>query len=339
MTKLEPWASVRDRVEWRAILLGNGASQQVWSSFGYRSLYEVARNVENPLRPEDEVIFQRLRTRDFEKVLHALRDAHIVNEALGLEAQKVASRYCEIQRALGEAVAKTHIPWEWVPQVVLRTISSELVKHRFVFSTNYDLLVYWAILCDDPRPQDVKDFFWTPGPEEEWLLFDPSDTETPKDVTRVLYLHGGLHLYSLFDGSTAKYVPAEGENLLDAFQRFMRDQDPFGPIPLLVTEGDPEDKRAVIESSSYLSFGYQKLVTCQEPIVVFGHALGDSDIHIAKALNRHLPIAISLLPGTPEEIKERQAHYEQRLPRARLHFFDATTHPLGDSSLRIDPEE
>jgi hypothetical protein len=290
------------------------------------------------LERRHKAIFEELKTHDFERVLRGLRDAIIVNRALGLEERPLGESYEVVQRALGEAIAQTHIGWAMTPTRVLRAIRTELVKYRFVFSTNYDLLIYWSILCEDPNPSDVKDLFWTPGPDR-WLVFDPSNTKTAPEVTRVMYLHGGLHIYSLFDGTTAKYVPAAGENLLDAFQRFVGDADPFGPIPLLVTEGDAEDKRAVIESSAYLSFAYQQLVMCQDPIVVFGQGLGEGDAHIARALNSFggRQIAIALLPDEPDELVSKQAHYQELLPRARLSFFDATTHPLGAPSLRVDP--
>ncbi len=333
---LEAWDAIQKRADWKAILIGNGASRAVWAKFEYDSLYEIAHTVEHRLTTEDDRIFEELHTRDFERALGALRHARIVNRALNLDARAVTDRYRAIQLALAEAVAEVHVPWSEVSSGILRMVRQHLLTYRFVFSTNYDLLVYWAILADDPRPRDVKDFFWTPY-NGRWLVFEPSDTDVGPSVTRVLYLHGGLHLYSLPDGRTGKYLPSEGENLLDAFRQFMTDEDPFGPLPLFVTEGNADDKRAAIASSDYLSFAYEHLAKCDVPIVVFGHSLGDSDSHIAKALNakRDRPIAISMVPRSPDEMKSRRARYEHLLPRPRLYFFDATTHPLGDPTLRL----
>ena len=57
-----------------------------------------------------------------------------------------------------------------------------------MFSTNYDLLVYWAIMCEED-PNDFRDFFWDPS-----LIFDSADVEVWGRPTVVHFLHGGVHL-------------------------------------------------------------------------------------------------------------------------------------------------
>jgi hypothetical protein len=342
LTSTEPdvlpasWDDVQRRASWSALLIGNGASRAVWDGFSYGSLFEVARNVAHPLGVEDEVIFERLQTRDFEQALLALKHARIVAEALGLAHVPIDERYMSIQLALAEAVSQVHVPWDMMPAHILRNIRKVLSQHRYVFSTNYDLLIYWAILIDDPRPRDVKDFFWT-GANERWLVFEPWDTDVGPYVTRVLYLHGGLHLYHLPDGRSGKYVPPAGTNLLEAFRAFMTEWQPDGPIPLLVAEGDAEDKFAAIGSSDYLSFAYKELVHCDEPLVVFGQSLGDSDAHIVEALRVYpnRPVAVSVHARSSTQVQRTMAHYRKVLPEAPLHFFDAVTNPLGSSDLRV----
>jgi hypothetical protein len=72
-------------------------------------------------------------------------------------------------------------------------------------------------------------------------------------------------------------------------------------------------------------------------MVVFGQSLGDVDDHLIEAMRRwhDRTIAISLMPGTEAEIRRRKASYIRVLPEARLIFFDATSHPLGDPALRV----
>ena len=91
------------------------------------------------------------------------------------------------------------------------------------------------------------DYFWGEGQE-----FDVTDTETSGTATKVLYLHGGLHLYRLPSGATIKRKAEAGLSLLDLFGV------PFteGAIPLFITEGTSQDKLASIHRSDYLSFAY-----------------------------------------------------------------------------------
>lgn len=48
-TRLEDWEALRADTAFSGLLLGNGASRAVWDDFGYDSLFENARTVEeNP---------------------------------------------------------------------------------------------------------------------------------------------------------------------------------------------------------------------------------------------------------------------------------------------------
>jgi len=337
---LSRWDEVKERADWQAILIGNGFSRHIWSGFDYKSLYDVATASATPLGPQEQAVFRHLGTHDFEYVLRVLHYARSVNQALGLDVEKVTRAYRAVQQGLGAAVARTHIPWDMVPRPVLEKIRSTLLKYRLVFSTNYDLLIYWSIVCGEQKPHDVKDYFWTRR-DERWLSFNLFDTDTPGGVTRVLYLHGGLHIYRLPDGVTAKYVPDMGESLLDSFQRFMHCDDLAGPLPLIVTEGTSADKRREIQSDPYLSFAYQQLATYDGPIVIFGHRLGGADDHIVEALRSagRRPVAISLRRGSEKEMMQRQARYCEKLPEACLYFFDAASHPLGSESLKVLPPD
>jgi hypothetical protein len=43
-----------------------------------------------------------------------------------------------------EAVRGIHIPWALLPSSVRESMKRELARYSYVFSTNYDLLIYWA---------------------------------------------------------------------------------------------------------------------------------------------------------------------------------------------------
>jgi Domain of unknown function (DUF4917) len=146
----------------------------------------------------------------------------------------------------------------------------------------------------------------------------------------VLYLHGALHLYRDEDGDTRKLAAGGGLTLLQLFDA-IGERD-----PVFVSEGSSVDKMNVIRNSDYLRFAYENLAADHGPFVIFGHALGEQDAHIAEALNREIDIAISVLPCTDAEYTQKQGHYHEVLPNATLKFFDATTHPLGAANLSLD---
>lgn len=324
---LPAWKDVSAKRDWSGLLLGNGFSQNIWKRFGYASLYETARSneVTPNLDQADQGLFDKFDTRNFELVLTALSVGRRVNTALEHQTDYLDNRYDSIRKALIAAVHYVHVPWIKVPEETLKAIAGALALHESVYSTNYDLLAYWAIMA---QPASFKDYFWA-GPE-----FDISNTEVWGKCTKMHYLHGGLHLYRRPDGQTLKRPALEDENLLDLFGQ------PFhNAVPLFVSEGTASQKRVSIYRSEYLSFAFSQFSQDAGPMVVFGHSLSANDDHIVKALQAHgsRALAVSLLPG-PDTVK-RKAEIVARLPKADILFFDATTHPLGSADLSIEEEE
>lgn len=335
--ELETWPKLKDKHEWSGILLGNGASRAVWDDFEYASLYEKAASpdIENALSADDQALFQAFNTRNFERVLSALFTAELVNQSLSIECNTIRERYDSIRQALGDAVNTVHIPWSIVPQNTLDQFRSELRSLKFVYSTNYDLLLYWSVMSKVPRGE-FTDFFWSK--DRGQLIFDITNTEVwegNQPTTRILYLHGGLHLYRLSTGETLKRTADQFDNLLDLFRT------PYdGALPLFITEGSSKHKLESIHGSDYLAFAYSQFAQHEGDVIVFGHALAEPDAHIVDAMKSwgERRIAISLRNGDPAAIVHKKASLIDRLPRAKLHFFDAQTHPLGHPALRVMPQ-
>lgn len=324
------WNEVKDREGWSGILIGNGASIAVWDDFLYSSIYNKSRSedIENPLSDLDIQLFDTLRTTNFERVLSSLSTARIINNALNIAAEPVQSRYNSIQTSLIQAVRAVHVPWRTIPEEVLVNIQENLLNYKFVYSTNYDLLIYWAMMHKG-NSGGFKDYFW--GEQ-----FDVSNTQIWNKATCVLYLHGGLHIYRLPSGQTLKRRADNGQNLLDLFgQTYQGDA-----VPLFITEGTSEEKLSSIYRSDYLSFAFSQFSKHEGPLVMFGHSLGESDNHIVSTIANWGPvkIAISLLPGSETNIRRLKAQIIAKLPEAKLFFFDASTHPLGSPALKIPSE-
>lgn len=322
--ELAPWDVVLEMYDWASLLLGNGASMAVWDGFGYISLYDEAAG--ETLDERDQAVFAALETRNFEAVLRDLRAAALINDALGLDPAPHVQCYDRTRAALVGAVHGVHIPWADVDPDALAAIKTELLRYDSIFTTNYDLLSYWSAMYDEPQGA-IVDYFWSSP-----LVFNPLNTEVWNKATKLLFLHGGLHLCRMSNGQTLKRRATLGHSLLDLFGEPL-DDDPRA-VPLFVGEGEPEDKLAAIRSSDYLSFALAEFHRADVPMVVFGHSLSQQDQHLVDVLRtRRAPIAISVRHAPPADISATKSAYRHRLCDEQLVFFDAATHPLGDPAL------
>ena len=321
-SELLDWNDLRHHHERSGLLIGNGASLVVWDRFSYKSLYEEAS-----LESADEEVFAAAETTNFELVLDALRLSEVVCGAVGHNSDHIRDRYLSVRGALFEAVRRVHVPWERVPEITFQRIERELSRYSVIFSTNYDLLAYWSIMCR--ATPNIRDYFWNPD-----LSFDPTNTHVISSASTILYLHGGIHLFvDTRTGATVKRSPSSS-NLLN-----FSDMSSTTRKPLFVSEGRSRDKMQSIRRSDYLSFGYQSLAEHQESLVIFGHSLSAADEHIAHAVRSRANqrVAVGLLPGRPNKIIENKARINQVLDGQQVTYFDATTHPLGDAALKVAP--
>jgi len=329
--RLEDWQTLRASIAFSGLLVGNGASRAVWDDFGYDSLFENARTVEEkPLSPSELSVFDAMQTRSFEQVLGALKTTSRINKALAVSSAAPRNRYYAIKEALINTVHAVHIPWRLIQPQTLATLHQELSRYSTVFTTNYDLINYWAI---QHAPGTITDLFH--GSDHS---FDLSQTTT--DKPRLLYLHGGLHLVRNQDGTARKLTSTEGTLLGNfAINNTLKTLD---DVPLFVNEGPSADKLKTIRSSDYLSFCYDQLLHHGDNLCLFGHALGEQDRHIVHALRQAAPktVAIAIYPRSAAFIQHQKRHYAKVFEglAVQLRFFDAKSHPLGDVKLSVPVE-
>lgn len=325
--KLEDWKDIAKDFAGASLLLGNGASRAMWEDFKYESLLKATQNnSKHKLKPEDYQLFKTLKTGNFEQVLGTLQAAITACEALGANPSIFEEPYARIRAALGEAVKRAHVPWGTVSEERLKLLSKALSRYDYVYTTNYDLLVYWAVMQD---PYEFKDYFWNRDNK-----FDMTDVEVRGKYTKLVYLHGALHLYRAKSGEVWKATKGFGAALLDQFP------DAFGAKaePLLISEAKSADKLRSIYGSDYLSFAYSLFTKHTGPLVVFGQGLSESDQHLVDAINSwpSAKLAISLRDGISKEVRQRKAQLEGQLPDADIVYFKARTHPLGSEKLRVE---
>jgi uncharacterized protein DUF4917 len=320
-----------ERDDWSALLLGNGLSRNVSSEFAYGSLFERAtsRDARGPLRESDRELFVALRTKNFERVLGALALTIRMAEALKQDATPYLDRYQSIQRALGRAVRSVHVGQSEVGEARLESIGRVLQAQEYVFTTSYDLILYWAMGA--VRYERLCDCFWGAN----WS-FDPANADPAAGRTPVYFLHGALHLVVMSSGLTRKLVHTELGTVLQQFGQPLDGDN--SARPLLITEGSAQHKLQAIEGNDYLARGYRELARCKLPIVVFGSELGEQDSHLLDALNRHpqRPVAVSIRRRGKgrREIRSAMGLLRSALHTSSLYFFDSATHPLATTAFR-----
>jgi len=303
------------------LLLGNGASRAVWRNFAYDSLFERAQKVRNkPLGQTDLALFKSMATENFEQVLSALNTTTRVNAALAISASAPLNRYYAIKEALIHAMRSAHIPFRLLPAATSQSIADHLREYATVYSSNYDLLLSWAM---EQSPDGFDDLF------DVDQGFDVRRTRST--ATRVLHLHGGLHLIRQADGTTRKRN-AVGSALLDGFAI-----NQPGEVPLFVNEGRREDKLRAIRQSDYLSWCHGQLASHQGPLCLFGHSLGEQDRYLLEAIAQAgvTQLAVSVFPLSDAWVASQKHYFTRLFPGLELHFFDATSHPLGAPNFNV----
>ncbi len=322
---LVSWEEVAAAAEWQGLLLGNGLSVNVWPNFVYDSLFDHAQDG-GGLTVEDRALFQD--TPNFERVLADLNVAIRICDIVGIDTSLLYARYRSIQLALGHAIREVHVQRSQIPDATLKTIRGVLEKFEWVFTTSYDLLVYWAMGYEGHFKPFVDCLRWAKRCE-----FDPNRADVLVGEIPVYFLHGALHLVVGGSGITWKLRNTQIRTLLDQFGQ-PTEGDPQARA-LLVTEGSSQDKLRAIEGNDYLTHALARLRECDLPMVIFGSSLSEQDRHLADALNEHpeRPIAFSMCPGPKRDLAIRQADIYGRLEAERLVFFDATSHPLGNPGI------
>jgi hypothetical protein len=283
-----------------SLLLGNGFSAHY---FSYRSLLDKA-----DLKPADPVrmLFERLRTVDFERVVKALEGASNVETAYGNEdhAKQLLKDADRLREALVHAIRGTHPAHREEIEDVVPSCVSFLSFFNEVFTLNYDLLLNWVCLSDEAR---LTDGF---GLGEKHNGFQGP---FKKDAyCRVYNLHGGLHLFRNASDVVKRIAGANG--VIDAIAQTITAGRRF---PLYVAEGTSPAKMERIKANNYLSHCYEKLGTSTGTFFVFGHSADSNDAHIYYALFRskitHLYFCV--YQPTGEKLKRMSgelARYKER---------------------------
>lgn len=286
-------------------MLGNGFSVACRpDSFAYGRLIDEAEF--SDMNIDADVLFAREGTADFERVIEALRRAARIVELYGDGhpelCESIRADSDRIKQVLAETLAKKH------PDHVFDISDGEYSSARrflsnfgHVFTVNYDLLLYWALLNVELPPKFSSDDGFRADPENpdaEWVAWDHLFAFSQN----IYHLHGGLHLFD--GGSVLKKLTwsRTGVPLIDQ----IREALDAALYPLVVTEGSSDEKLDKILHHSYLARGLKSLSACKGTLFIYGHSLATNDRHVLDAIIRgkFVQIYVSLY-GDPDSRSNR----------------------------------
>ena len=265
------------------VLLGNGFSRACRDDiFAYSALFDRADF--NTLSPLAREAFGVLGTTDFEVVMRALRDSARLIQIYAPELPDIADRMREdaagLREVLVRAIAENHPDYPAIIDSHQYAACRRFLAHfKHIYTLNYDLLLYWALMNDEHPPHiGCDDGFRTPEEgEQDYVTWEPG-----RHDQNIHYLHGALHI---FDGGTEvqKYTWAKtGIRLIDQIRGALSNE----LYPLFVAEGTTAQKFARIRHSDFLSKAYRSFQEIQGTLFIYGHAMSPNDEHIIKLIQR-----------------------------------------------------
>jgi len=306
----------------RHLLLGNGFSIAcIPSIFTYTSLYVRADFSEIP---EVKLLFEKLRTMDFELVIKSLENASVALPIYikGYDdvAQKMRQDGVKLKELLIRTVAQNHpaFPAEIEEHKYVSCIDflKNFMDHKGkVYTFNYDLLLYWTVMYGmenrliEQKPLDGfgrdTDFQNGKFNVSDYLIWQG---ETTAHHQNIHYLHGALHLYD--NGAFLEKFTWNNKNipLIDQARKALSE----GRFPLFVSEGGCEKKMEKITHCGYLYHSYKSFSKTMEVVTrdggnclfTFGVSFMDNDDHILKKIAsgkvKHLYVSIYGDPDTPD---------------------------------------
>lgn len=322
------------------LLLGNGFSMAYDSEiFSYNALHKFIDELDNELLSR---LFEIVNTKNFELVMQQLDNfCELIDtfDPKSVLRPKVEEASEALKESLLEAIEALHpehvfkIPEE-KSEACYGFLSHFLDGGGNVFTTNYDVLMYWVLMRNRHpgaidgfgRDRENSDEF---VPEEE-LEFSELRWGRNKKGQNIHYLHGALPLFDTGIEVVKEEYDSE-HYIMEKIKARMRRKE----YPVFVTAGTSEQKLEHIMHNRYLTHCYDSLCEIEGTLISFGFNFGEYDEHIIAAINnaakngRKQPNKLwSIYIGVYSD--EAKRHIERIVPKfkCKVRIFDAKTAPV-----------
>ncbi len=318
------------------LLLGNGFSMAYDPKiFSYNALYNFIGKINDPIL---KALFEVTKTQNFEVVMQQLDATCRLLEVFATDQgliEQIESKRQTLENSLVDAVQSMH------PEHVFKINESErrkcadflspyLEQGGHVFSTNYDLLLYWVEVGSKELDGKCIDGFGKDRLNEDEPHEDPVYSELiwgpNRSQQNTHHLHGTL---SIFDkGVKIVKETYDGSWLLDNIRDRMKNKQ----YPVFVASGNADDKLNVIKHNPYLTACYDALCNAKGSLITFGFSFGDSDDHIIDAINlacskkrHHYEKLWSVYIGVYDDTAKQHIESIKHKFQCKVNLFDAKT--------------
>jgi len=274
------------------LLLGNGFSMSYDSKiFSYNALSKFIDSLKNDILKQ---LFGIVKTNNFESVMQQLDNFSKIAAIFGADEKfikKIEDSTQTLKESLINAVKELHPEHVFTIEEKRSAVCASFLNYFIeqggnIFTTNYDLLLYWVLMRNDLIENKIDGF----GREaEESFDFVPANEVEYselrwgkyKEEQNVHYLHGALQLFDTGLEIVKEEYTAEHLLLANIEERFDRKE-----YPIFVTAGNGEEKLTHIMHNRYLTFCYEKLSTITGSLISYGFNFGEYDKHIIAAINK-----------------------------------------------------
>jgi hypothetical protein len=272
-----------------SLMLGNGFSMAYDPAiFSYNALHGFVEKVDNSLL---KALFSVVDTHDFERVMQQLDVFAAIGNVLGIDdalKRRIEEARDALKTSLIDALRALHPEHVYkVPESKCESCTAFLKLFLdtggSLFTTNYDLLMYWVLMRSGLHA--VDGFGRDRESSDEYV--EPEDLEYSElrwgrnaAGQNVYYVHGSL---PLFDTGVEVVKEEYGKDyLLEQITKRIT----AGHYPVFVTAGDATQKLTTIRHNPYLQDSYESLASVGGSLVTFGFNFGPQDAHIVAAIQR-----------------------------------------------------
>lgn len=317
MKKLLTFEEVIKQTNKPHLLLGNGFSMAYDPErFSFTSLLQSAIDLKI-IDKKDFIyrVFETLKTADFESVMKMLDDSRqvikIYDDKAGLDA-KIEKDSTQLKKHLVSIITNNHpaICTE-IADANKQSCVEFLRPFKNIYTLNYDLLLYWAIMHDNSS--GYTDGFGEDNEsiDGEYVVFKNTHG------SRLFYLHGGLHIFDAGDEIIKKTYSKTGIKLFDQIKENL-DKNIY---PVFISEGDSKQKKTKILHNSYLNHCYKSLRFIGGDLVILGTELKRNDTHILDAIMEskveNIFIGVSKA-GSVDHIVDRVDEFNKELSSRKI---------------------
>lgn len=231
-------------------------------------------------------------------------------------------------------ISEIHPPYQMFMTKNIESAMNFLEPFTFLFTLNYDLLLYWLLMRVNAtypptggRPSTVMDLFSNVNGQ---VVFSNKKKYYLNSEQRglALYLHGALHYVKINDTTVKKFTGNYNSSLLEILRNMLSGEQ-NGLLPNCVTGGTSKQKMYCINNDPYLNhIYYLYLNQCKGNLCTFGWSMNENDSHIYDAIFRNNNLKKIFFGYFSQEDKQRI----ESLIRNRTENIEGREYYLYDTS-------